>query len=142
MFAWKISPALASGCTIVVKTSEKTPLSALALCRLVQEAGFPKGVLNVLSGFGPTAGAPLARHMDVDKIAFTGSTAVGHHIMKMAAESNLKRVTLELGGKSPLIVFDDADLDEAVNACNTGIFLNHGQVGSTQHVVLAKGEEN
>jgi len=129
MFAWKISPALAAGCTVVVKTSEKTPLSALAVCRLIVEAGFPKGVINVLSGFGPTAGAPLASHMDVDKVAFTGSTAVGHQIMKMAAESNLKRVTLELGGKSPMIIFDDADLDEAVRATNTGIFMNHGQVG-------------
>jgi len=127
MLAWKISPALACGCTVIIKTSEKTPLSALALCHLINEAGFPKGVINVLSGFGPTAGSPLARHMDVDKIAFTGSTAVGHQIMKMAAETNLKRVTLELGGKSPIIVFDDANLDEAVEACNTGIFLNHGQ---------------
>lgn len=128
MFTWKIAPALAAGCTLVIKTSEKTPLSALAVCKLVNEAGFPKGVLNVLSGFGPSAGAALARHMDVDKVAFTGSTAVGHQIMKMAAETNLKRVTLELGGKSPMIVFDDADLDEAVRAVNTGIFLNHGQV--------------
>jgi len=128
MLAWKISPALASGCTVIIKTSEKTPLSALAVCHLVKEAGFPKGVINILSGYGPTAGAPLAKHMDVDKVAFTGSTLVGHQIMKMAAESNLKRVTLELGGKSPLIVFDDADVDEAVTACNTGIFLNHGQV--------------
>jgi len=96
MFAWKVCPALAAGCTIVIKTSEKTPLSALAVCKLIQEAGFPKGVINVLSGFGPTAGAALAKHKDVDKIAFTGSTPVGHMIMKMAAESNLKRVTLEL----------------------------------------------
>jgi len=127
MFAWKICPALAAGCTIIIKTSEKTPLSALALCKLIQEAGFPKGVVNVLSGFGPTAGAPLAMHKDVNKIAFTGSTQVGHMIMKMAAESNLKRVTLELGGKSPLIVFDDCDLDQAVAAANLGLFMNHGQ---------------
>jgi aldehyde dehydrogenase (NAD+) len=127
MFAWKISPALAAGCTVIIKTSEKTPLSALAVAKLIVEAGFPKGVVNVLSGYGPTAGAALARHMDVDKIAFTGSTAVGHQVMKMAAESNLKRVTLELGGKSPIIVLDDADIDEAVAAANTGIFLNHGQ---------------
>lgn len=127
MFAWKIAPALAAGCTLVVKTSEKTPLSALHVCTLVQEAGFPPGVLNVLNGFGPDAGAPLAQHMDVDKVAFTGSTAVGHTIMKYAAESNLKRVTLELGGKSPMIILNDADLDQAIAAAHNGLFMNHGQ---------------
>jgi len=127
MLAWKIGPALACGCTVVVKTSEKTPLSALALARLIKEAGFPAGVVNVISGFGPTAGEPLARHMDVDKIAFTGSTAIGHKIEQFAAESNLKRVSLELGGKSPLIVMPDADLDQALAAAHVGLFLNQGQ---------------
>lgn len=103
MLIWKLSPAMAVGCTMIIKTSEKTPLSALALCRLIKEAGFPPGVVNVLSGFGPTAGEPLARHAHVDKIAFTGSTAVGHRIQQMAAESNLKRVSLELGGKSTVV---------------------------------------
>jgi aldehyde dehydrogenase (NAD+) len=99
MLAWKWGPALAAGNTIVMKTSEKTPLSALYVCALVVEAGFPPGVINVLSGFGPTAGAALASHMDVRKIAFTGSTAVGRTIMVAAANSNLKKVSLELGGK-------------------------------------------
>merc|ERR1712032_562411 len=111
MQAWKFGPSLACGCTVVMKTSEKTPLSCLQVCKLIQQAGFPKGVVNVLSGQGATAGEPLARHMDVDKIAFTGSTAVGKSIAVCAAESNLKRVSLELGGKSPLIVMDDADID-------------------------------
>lgn len=126
-FIWKLSPILATGCTVVFKTSEKTPLSALHMAKLIKEAGFPKGVVNVLSGFGPTAGEPLARHMDVRKVAFTGSTAVGKLIQKFAAESNLKNVTLELGGKSPLIVCDDADLDQAVSAAHVGLFLNMGQ---------------
>ena len=120
-------PALATGCTTVMKTSEKTPLTALAICKLVQAAGFPAGVINVISGFGPTAGAPLARHMDVNKIAFTGSTKVGKLIQRMSAESNLKRVTLELGGKSANIIFDDADMDQALNAAHVGLFLNQGQ---------------
>ncbi|KAF8476941.1 aldehyde dehydrogenase domain-containing protein [Kalaharituber pfeilii] len=127
MWAWKIGPALATGNTIVLKTAEQTPLSALVTCKLVVEAGFPPGVLNVLSGFGKTAGAAISRHMDVDKVAFTGSTAVGREIMKAAADSNLKKVTLELGGKSPNIVFNDADIDEAINWANFGIFYNHGQ---------------
>jgi aldehyde dehydrogenase (NAD+) len=111
----------------VLKTSEKTPLSALAFAKLVKEAGFPPGVINILSGFGPTAGEPLARHRDVDKVAFTGSTAVGHKIQQFAAESNLKKVSLELGGKSPLIIFDDADLEQALNTAHVGLFLNQGQ---------------
>eukprot|EP00451_Oxyrrhis_marina_P006815 CAMPEP_0204303510 /NCGR_PEP_ID=MMETSP0468-20130131/83942_1 /ASSEMBLY_ACC=CAM_ASM_000383 /TAXON_ID=2969 /ORGANISM="Oxyrrhis marina" /LENGTH=560 /DNA_ID=CAMNT_0051282823 /DNA_START=145 /DNA_END=1827 /DNA_ORIENTATION=- len=127
MQAWKLGPALATGCTVVMKTSEKTPLSALAICRLIQEVGFPKGVVNIVSGFGPTAGSPIALHMDVDKIAFTGSSPVGHKIMEMAAQSNLKRVSLELGGKSPLIVLPDADLEQAVSAAHIGLFLNMGQ---------------
>ena len=127
MMAWKMGPALATGCTIVMKTSEKTPLSGLHLAKLVNEAGFPKGVFNCLSGFGPTAGEPIVRHLDVNKVAFTGSTAVGRKIAMIAAETNLKNVTLELGGKSPLIIFDDADLDQALGAAQVGLFLNQGQ---------------
>lgn len=127
MMAWKLAPALACGCTVILKTSEKTPLSALAIAKLIKEAGFPPGVVNILSGYGPTAGEPLARHMDVDKIAFTGSTAVGKKIEIMASESNMKRVSLELGGKSPLIVMPDADLDQAVGVSQVGLFLNQGQ---------------
>jgi len=127
MVMWKIAPALAAGCTCVVKTSEKTPLTALQFAKLIVEVGFPAGVVNILSGYGPTAGKPLALHMDVTKVAFTGSTKVGRLIQQYAAESNLKKVSLELGGKSPLIVCDDADLDQAVNAAHIGLFLNHGQ---------------
>jgi len=127
MAVWKLAPALAAGCAVVLKTSEKTPLSVLHLGKLVVEAGFPPGVLNILSGYGPTAGAPLAQHPDVDKVAFTGSTPVGHKIMQYASETNLKKVSLELGGKSPLIVLDDADIDIAVNAAHVGLFLNQGQ---------------
>ncbi|KAI1167236.1 aldehyde dehydrogenase [Nemania serpens] len=127
MLAWKIGPALATGNTVVLKSAEQTPLSALVLCNLVKEAGFPAGVLNIISGIGRVAGAALASHMDVDKIAFTGSTLVGRTIMKAAAASNLKKVTLELGGKSPNIVFDDADIDQAISWVNFGIYYNHGQ---------------
>jgi aldehyde dehydrogenase (NAD+) len=127
MLAWKWGPALATGCTIVMKTSEKTPLTALAIAKLSAAAGFPAGVINVLSGFGPSAGEPLAKHMDVDKIAFTGSTAVGHLIQQFSGQSNLKRVTLELGGKSPNIIFDDCDIDQAIAASQVGLFLNMGQ---------------
>lgn len=127
MLAWKLGPILATGCTAIVKTSEKTPLSALHIAGLVKEAGYPAGVVNILSGFGKTAGQPLAEHMDVDKVAFTGSTAVGKTIMTCAANSNLKKVTLELGGKSPLIVFDDCDVDQAVQIAHLGQFMNHGQ---------------
>ena len=101
MMAWKLAPALATGCTVVLKTSEKTPLTALAICRLIAEdSGFPAGVVNVLSGFGPTAGEPIARHERIAKVAFTGSTAVGKRILRMSGESNMKRVSLELGGKA------------------------------------------
>src|SRR6202008_4702111 len=120
-------PALAAGCTVVLKPAEQTPLTALRVGELINEAGFPPGVVNILPGYGPTAGAALASHMDVDKVAFTGSTEVGHLIMKAAAESNLKRVTLELGGKSPNIVFADTDLDDAVEGAHFGLFFNHGQ---------------
>lgn len=127
MQAWKLGPALAAGCTVVLKAAEQTPLTALRVGELIMEAGFPPGVVNILAGFGPTAGQALARHMDVDKVAFTGSTEVGHLIMKYAAESNLKRVTLELGGKSPNIVFADTDMDAAVEGAYFGLFFNQGQ---------------
>src|SRR5205085_5857527 len=110
MAAWKLAPALAAGCTVVLKPAEQTPLTALRLGELFQEAGFPKGVVNILAGFGETAGAALAAHPEVDKIAFTGSTEVGRLIVHAAA-GNLKKVSLELGGKSPTIVFADADID-------------------------------
>jgi len=127
MLAWKLAPVLATGCTVVLKTSEKTPLSALMVANLIEEAGYAPGVVNLLSGYGPTAGEAIARHMDIDKVAFTGSTGVGHLIQKAAAESNLKRVSLELGGKSPMIVCEDADLDQAAAAAQLGLFLNSGQ---------------
>jgi aldehyde dehydrogenase (NAD+) len=128
MLAWKVGPALATGNTIVLKSAEQTPLSALVFAQLVKEAGFPPGVVNIISGFGKTAGAALAAHMDVDKIAFTGSTLVGRAVMKAAASSNLKKVTLELGGKSPSIVFNDADIEEAISWVNFGIYYNHGRM--------------
>src|SRR3977135_2219195 len=127
MQAWKLGPALATGCTVVMKPAEQTPLTALRVGELALEAGFPPGVLNLLPGYGPTAGAAIARHMDVDKVAFTGSTEVGHLIMRAAADTNLKRVTLELGGKSPNIVFADADMDEAIEGAHFALFFNQGQ---------------
>ena len=127
MQAWKLGPALATGNTVVMKPAEQTPLTALRVGELILEAGFPEGVVNLLPGYGPTAGAALSRHMDVDKVAFTGSTEVGHLIMEAAAKSNLKRVTLELGGKSPNIVFADADMDEAVEGSHFALFFNQGQ---------------
>jgi len=126
MAAWKLGPALATGCTIVLKPAEQTPLSALRLGELALEAGLPPGVLNIVTGFGETAGAALAAHPDVDKIAFTGSTEVGKLIVQAAA-GNLKKVTLELGGKSPNIVFDDADVNKATAGAANAIFFNHGQ---------------
>jgi aldehyde dehydrogenase (NAD+) len=127
MQAWKLAPALATGNTIVMKPAEQTPLSALRLGELIVEAGFPEGVVNLLPGFGSTAGAAISRHMDVDKVAFTGSTEVGRLIMEAAAKSNLKRISLELGGKSPNIIFADTDLDEAVEGAHLGLFVNQGQ---------------
>ena len=127
MQAWKLAPALATGNTIVMKPAEQTPLTALRIGELVMEAGFPEGVVNILPGYGPTAGAAIANHMDVDKVAFTGSTEIGKIIMKAAADSNLKRVSLELGGKSPNIVFADADMAEAVEGCHFALFFNMGQ---------------
>jgi len=128
MAVWKLGPCLACGNTVVLKSSEKTPLSVLLLAELTRQAGFPPGVVNIISGYGPTAGQPLAEHMDVDKVAFTGSTAVGKKIVAAAANSNLKKVTVELGGKSPAIIFPDADLQQAVDGTHIGIFFNAGQV--------------
>jgi aldehyde dehydrogenase (NAD+) len=127
MQAWKLGPALACGNTVVLKPAEQTPLTALRVGELIVEAGFPEGVVNILPGYGPTAGQAIARHMDVDKVAFTGSTEVGHLIMEAAAQTNLKRVTLELGGKSPNIVFADADLDQAIEGSHFALFFNQGQ---------------
>src|SRR5437764_2222401 len=126
MAAWKLGPALATGCAVVLKPAEQTPLSALRLGDLIVEAGFPEGVVNIVPGYGETAGAALAAHMDVDKIAFTGSTEVGKMIVH-AATGNLKRVSLELGGKSPNVIFKDADLDTAIAGAASAIFFNHGQ---------------
>ncbi|MCY2949720.1 MAG: aldehyde dehydrogenase family protein [Planctomycetota bacterium] len=127
MLAWKWGPALATGCTMVLKPAEQTPLSALRVAQLAIEAGIPNGVINVVPGFGPTAGAALTGHMDVDKVAFTGEHTTGRLIMEAAARSNLKRVSLELGGKSPNIIFADADLDAAVEGAHFGLFFNQGQ---------------
>ncbi|GMQ10251.1 hypothetical protein CsSME_00053326 [Camellia sinensis var. sinensis] len=127
MFAWKVGPALACGNTIVLKTAEQTPLTALYVAKLFHEAGLPPGVLNIVSGFGPTAGAALASHMDVDKLAFTGSTDTGKIVLELAAKSNLKPVTLELGGKSPFIICEDADIDNAVELAHFALFFNQGQ---------------
>jgi phenylacetaldehyde dehydrogenase len=126
MAAWKLGPALATGCTVVLKPAEQTPLSALRLGELMAEAGFPEGVVNIVPGFGETAGAALAAHPGVDKVAFTGSTEVGKLIVHAAAD-NLKKVSLELGGKSPNVVFADADIDAAVAGAASAIFFNHGQ---------------
>jgi len=126
MAAWKLGPALAAGCTTVLKPAEQTPLTALRLGELVQEAGFPDGVVNIVPGYGETAGAALAAHDEVDKVAFTGSTEVGKLIIKAAA-GNLKKVSLELGGKSPNVVFDDADMERAIPGAASAIFFNHGQ---------------
>ena len=126
MAAWKLGPALAAGCTIVLKPAEQTPLTALRLGELMLEAGFPEGVINIVPGFGETAGAALAAHPDVDKIAFTGSTEVGRLIVHAAA-GNLKKVTLELGGKSPNVVFADSNVDQAIAGAASAIFFNHGQ---------------
>jgi phenylacetaldehyde dehydrogenase len=127
MAAWKLGPALATGCTVVLKPAEQTPLSALRLGELMLEAGLPEGVVNVVTGFGETAGAALAAHPGVDKIAFTGSTEVGR-LIATAATGNLKKVSLELGGKSPNIIFSDADIHAAIAGAAQGIFFNQGEV--------------
>jgi len=126
MAAWKLGPALAAGNTVILKPAEQTPLTALLLGELIMEAGFPEGVVNIVPGYGETAGAALAAHDGVDKVAFTGSTEVGKLIVH-AATGNLKKVTLELGGKSPNIVFKDADMDTAIAGSASAIFFNHGQ---------------
>ncbi|ANZ75076.1 BA75_02666T0 [Komagataella pastoris] len=128
MWSWKVGPALATGNTVVLKTAESTPLSALYVSQLVKEAGIPAGVHNIVSGFGKITGEAIATHPKIKKVAFTGSTATGRHIMKAAAESNLKKVTLELGGKSPNIVFNDANIKQAVGNIITGIYYNSGEV--------------
>uniref|UniRef100_A0AAZ3R2U1 aldehyde dehydrogenase (NAD(+)) n=1 Tax=Oncorhynchus tshawytscha TaxID=74940 RepID=A0AAZ3R2U1_ONCTS len=127
MFMWKVAPALCCGNTVVIKPAEQTPLTALHVGSLIKEAGFPPGVVNIVPGFGPTAGAAIASHMGIDKVAFTGSTKVGQLIKEAAAKSNLKRVTLELGGKNPCIVFADSDLQLAVEETQKGAFFNQGQ---------------
>jgi aldehyde dehydrogenase (NAD+) len=136
---WKLAPALACGCTVVLKPAELTPLTALRIGELALAAGFPPGVVNVVPGFGKTAGAALVNHPDVDKITFTGSPAVGREILRGAA-GNLKRVTLELGGKSANIIFPDADLDAATRAAGSGIFFNSGQVCSAGSRILAHAD--
>ncbi|HEY0941285.1 MAG TPA: aldehyde dehydrogenase family protein [Steroidobacter sp.] len=140
---WKLAPALAAGCTVVLKPAEETPLTALRLGELALEAGFPQGVLNIVTGFGPTAGAALAEHPDVDKITFTGSTEVGRLIVRAAA-GNMKKVTVELGGKSPAIVFEDADMNVAIPGAASAIFFNHGQTccaGSRLYVARRNYEQ-
>lgn len=127
LMVWKLAPALACGNCILIKPAEQTPLTALAIANLCREAGFPTGVVAVLPGLGKNAGAAIASHMNIDKVAFTGSTPVGRLVQEMAAKSNLKNVTLELGGKSPCIVFEDADLDESVELAHHAIFFNQGQ---------------
>jgi acyl-CoA reductase-like NAD-dependent aldehyde dehydrogenase len=127
MAAWKLAPALAAGNTVVLKPAEQTPVTALELAKLIQEAGFPEGVVNIVPGFGETAGAALASHPGIDKIAFTGSSEVGKIIARSAAE-NLTKVSLELGGKAPNVIFADADMDQAVAGAMMGIFFNQGQV--------------
>ncbi|XP_057536671.1 aldehyde dehydrogenase family 2 member C4-like isoform X1 [Amaranthus tricolor] len=128
MFFMKVAPSLAVGCTMVVKPAEQTPLSALFYAHLSKLAGIPDGVINVITGFGPTAGAAIASHMDIDKLSFTGSTEVGRLVMQAAATSNLKQVSLELGGKSPVLIFDDADVDVAADLALRGIVYNKGEI--------------
>ncbi|CAI4232861.1 unnamed protein product [Auanema sp. JU1783] len=127
MQAWKLGPALAMGNTVVMKVAEQTPLSALHVASLIKEAGFPEGVVNIIPGMGPTAGHAISSHPGIDKVAFTGSTEVGRLVMKAAAESNIKKVTLELGGKSPNIIFADADVAQAAQQAHHGLFFNQGQ---------------
>lgn len=139
MAAWKLGPALACGNTIVLKAAEQTPLSILFFANLIKEAGFPPGVVNILNGYGRIAGSTLVQHPDVMKIAFTGSTATGKEIMKMAA-GTMKNITLETGGKSPLLVFDDADLEQAVKWSHVGIMSNMGQVcTATSRILVQEG---
>ncbi|OCA87204.1 aldehyde dehydrogenase family protein [Pseudobacillus wudalianchiensis] len=143
MLSWKVAPALAAGCTVVLKPAEQTPLSALYFAELVEKAGFPPGVVNIVPGFGPVAGQALVEHPDVNKIAFTGSTIVGKKLMKQAADT-MKRITLELGGKSPNIILPDADLSKAIPGVFTGIMFNQGEIcsaGSRVYVHKSQYEE-
>src|SRR6202521_5406897 len=137
MAAWKLAPALAAGCTCVLKPAEQTPLTALELAKWFDEVGLPKGVVNVITGFGETCGSPLVKHPDVNKIAFTGSAAVGKIIVKEAADT-VKRVTLELGGKSPNIFFADADFEAAIDGALFGVFINQGEVCSAGSRILVQ----
>ncbi|OAY27330.1 aldehyde dehydrogenase family 2 member C4 [Manihot esculenta] len=140
LFFSKVSPALAAGCTMVVKPAEQTPLSALFYAHLAKLAGIPDGVINVVTGYGPTAGAAIASHMDIDKVSFTGSTEVGRSVMKAAATSNLKQVSLELGGKSPLLIFDDADINTAADLALLGILYNKGEIcAASSRVYVQEG---
>jgi aldehyde dehydrogenase (NAD(P)+) len=139
MAAWKLGPALACGNTVVIKAAEQTPLSILYLANLIKEAGFPPGVINILNGHGREAGKAIAEHADVDKVAFTGSTTTGKEIMRMAA-GTMKNITLETGGKSALLIFDDAELDQAVKWAHIGIFSNQGQVCcATSRILVQEG---
>lgn len=137
MASWKVAPALACGCSVVLKPSEWTPLTALALGKLCLEAGVPAGAIHVLPGLGPVAGAALAAHGDVDKVAFTGSVATARKLLHASADSNMKRLSLELGGKSPIVVMPDADLDRVVEAAFWGIFANKGEICSASSRLLA-----
>ena len=137
MAAWKLAPALAAGCTCVLKPAEQTPLTALEMASWFEDVGLPPGVVNIVTGFGETAGAPLVTHPDVNKVAFTGSAEVGKKIMKAAADS-VKRVTLELGGKSPNIFFADADFEAAIDGALFGVFINQGEVCSAGSRVLVE----
>lgn len=139
MAAWKVAPALAAGCCMVLKPSEVTPLTALELARIADKAGLPAGVLNVVTGLGPDAGAPLAEHPGIDKLAFTGSVPTGSRIMQAAAK-DIKNISLELGGKSPFIVFADSDIEAAVEWIMFGIFWNQGQVCSATSRILVQRE--
>jgi len=134
--AWKVAPALACGCSVVLKPSEWTPLTALKLAEYCQEAGLPDGVLNVVTGYGQTAGEALALHMDVDKISFTGSIRTARRLLQASGESNLKRLSLELGGKSPNIIFPDCDMQEALKSAFWGIFANKGEICSAASRLL------
>lgn len=127
MLGWKVAPALAAGNCVILKPAEQTPLTALRIAELSLEAGLPPGVFNVVNGLGPVVGDAISGHLGIDKVAFTGSTAIGRRVMERAAQSNLKKVTLELGGKSPVLVFEDADIDQAVNWASLGILFNQGQ---------------
>ncbi len=137
MAAWKLAPAIAAGCTCVLKPAEQTPLSVLEVAKWFDEIGLPKGVVNIITGFGETCGSPLVKHPDVNKIAFTGSAAVGKIIVKEAADT-VKRVTLELGGKSPNIFFADADFEAAIDGALFGVFINQGEVCSAGSRILVQ----